>query len=137
MYVLSPVPNTKSGIDWEKEGEAYFDRIMESLEKRMLPGLRENLVTSKFITPTYFEEELRSADGAAFGPEPILQQSAWFRYHNESEDVKGLYFVGAGTHPGAGVPGVLCTSKVLERVVPQLSPSERLPLPELKLRKSA
>ncbi len=137
MYVLSPVPNTKSGIDWEKEGEAYFDKIMESLEKRMLPGLRENLVTSKFITPTYFEEELRSADGAAFGPEPILQQSAWFRYHNESEDVKGLYFVGAGTHPGAGVPGVLCTSKVLERVVPQLSPSERLPLPELKLRKSA
>lgn len=137
MYVLSPVPNNRSGINWESEGQAYFDRIMEGLEKRMLPGLRENIVTSKFITPDYFQESLRSADGAAFGPEPILQQSAWFRYHNESEDVRGLYFVGAGTHPGAGVPGVLGTAKVLERVVPRPTESQRIPLPKISERKSA
>jgi phytoene desaturase len=137
IYVLSPVPNNRSGINWESEGQAYFDRIMEGLEKRMLPGLRENIVTSKFITPDYFQESLRSADGAAFGPEPILQQSAWFRYHNESEDVRGLYFVGAGTHPGAGVPGVLGTAKVLERVVPRPTESQRIPLPKISERKSA
>jgi len=83
-----------------------------------MPGLRERLVTQRTLTPYEFEHELRSADGAAFGPEPILTQSAWFRYHNESEDVRGLYFVGAGTHPGGGVPGVLSSARVLERIVP-------------------
>lgn len=137
MYVLSPVPNLKGRINWETEGRAYNDRIMESLEKRMLPGLRENIVTSKFITPEYFRDTLRSKDGAAFGPEPILQQSAWFRYHNRSEDVKGLYFVGAGTHPGAGLPGVLSSAKVLDRVLEPPSASERLELPQTIVRKSA
>ncbi|MCA9549581.1 MAG: phytoene desaturase [Myxococcales bacterium] len=129
FYVLSPVPNNESGLDWSKEGQPYFERIMDALERRMLPGLKENLTTSFFVTPDYFEEELRSVSGAAFGIEPRLSQSAWFRYHNRSEDVAGLYFVGASTHPGAGVPGVLNTAKVLEKLVPRLDESERVPLP--------
>jgi phytoene desaturase len=121
FYVLSPVPNNRSGIDWSREGEPYFQRILEALETNLLPGLRSRLVTRSHITPDYFEGELRSRDGSAFGPEPILRQSAYFRYHNRSGDVEGLYFVGAGTHPGAGVPGVLTSAKVLERVVPRPS----------------
>ncbi|MGH7670593.1 MAG: hypothetical protein ACRENQ_14000, partial [Gemmatimonadaceae bacterium] len=124
FYVLSPVPNTRSGIDWAREGDAYRDRILNALEQRLLPGLRDHLVTAQTMTPHDFEHTLRSVDGAAFGPEPILRQSAFFRYHNRSPDVAGLYFVGAGTHPGGGVPGVLCSAKVLERVVPR--PTERL-----------
>jgi len=80
------------------------------------------------VDPRYFAGRLRSYDGAAFGPQPVLTQSAWFRYHNRSEDVGGLYFVGAGTHPGAGMPGVLCSAKVLPRVVP--APRRALDLPE-------
>jgi phytoene desaturase len=117
FYVLSPVPNTRSRIDWTQEAEPYFDRILSVLEERLLPGLRENLTTPSFLTPADFETTLRSVDGAAFGPEPILTQSAYFRYHNRSP-IPGLYFVGAGTHPGAGVPGVLSSAKVLERVIP-------------------
>jgi phytoene desaturase len=83
--------------------------------------VRDALVSPSWMTPDDFEHDLRSVDGAAFGPEPTLTQSAWFRYHNRSPDVRGLYFVGAGTHPGAGVPGVLCSAKVLERVVPRPS----------------
>lgn len=118
FYVLSPVPNTRSGIDWSREAEPYFERIREALERRLLPGLGESPVRPFFLTPDDFEHTLRSEDGAAFGPEPILTQSAYFRYHNRSPDVAGLYFVGAGTHPGGGVPGVLCSAKVLDRVVP-------------------
>ncbi|MCO4746778.1 MAG: phytoene desaturase [Proteobacteria bacterium] len=127
FYVLSPVPNQKSGIDWDQEGEAYFDRILEHLEGRLMPGLRDRITTKFHVTPRYFEEELRTPDGAGFGPEPTLTQSAWFRYHNRSEDVEGLFFVGAGTHPGAGVPGVISSAKVLDRVVPD--PKLAIPLP--------
>jgi phytoene desaturase len=118
FYVLSPVPNTRSGVDWSREAQPYWERIRESLEKRILPGLGESPVKPFFLTPHDFEHTLRSEDGAAFGLEPILTQSAYFRYHNRSEDVGGLYFVGAGTHPGGGVPGVLCSARVLDRVVP-------------------
>jgi phytoene desaturase len=118
FYVLSPVPNNRSGLDWSREAEPYFERIRESLESRLLPGLGESPVAPFFLTPDDFEHTLRSEDGAAFGPEPILTQSAYFRYHNRSPDVDGLYFVGAGTHPGGGVPGVLCSAKVLDRIVP-------------------
>lgn len=119
FYVLSPVPNQKSGIDWSKQAPEYLDRVLTHLEARCLPGLKANLTTSFSVDPRYFETELRSMDGAAFGLEPRLTQSAYFRYHNVSEDVGGLYFVGAGTHPGAGVPGVLSSARVLERVVPR------------------
>ena len=133
FYVLSPVPNQQSGIDWSVEGPRYMDRILDALDAEHLPGLRENLVTQFHVDPRYFEGELRSYRGAAFGPEPTLRQSAYFRFHNRSEDVEGLYFVGAGVHPGAGLPGVLSSAKVLERVVPQPETHGRL----LALPKSA
>jgi phytoene desaturase len=126
FYVLSPVPNNRSGIDWSQVAEPYFDRILASLEARLLPGLRPALVTREAMTPRHFEDDLRSVDGAAFGPEPVLTQSAWFRYHNRAPDVEGLYFVGAGTHPGAGVPGVLSSAKILDRVVPAPTPARPL-----------
>ncbi len=118
FYVLSPVPNTRSGVDWAREADGYFDRILEALEHRLMPGLTDAVITRTTMTPRDFEQKLRSVDGAAFGPEPILTQSAWFRYHNRAPDVEGLYFVGAGTHPGAGVPGVLSSARVLDRLVP-------------------
>lgn len=117
FYVLSPVPNLQSGTKWEDAAAPYFDRLLEAMEKRLLPQLRSRIVTSRMMTPADFQSALRSADGAAFGPEPSLMQSAYFRYHNRSS-IKGLYFVGAGTHPGAGVPGVLSSAKLLERIVP-------------------
>jgi len=122
FYVLSPVPNNRSGINWAEEGDRYFARILEALERRLLPGLGERITTRFHLTPDYFQDDLRSLDGSAFGPEPLLTQSAYFRYHNRSSDVKGLFHVGAGTHPGAGVPGVLSSARVLDQVVP--SPQE-------------
>ncbi|MFT7620897.1 MAG: phytoene desaturase [Myxococcota bacterium] len=130
FYVLSPVPNQRSGLDWEALQSEYTDRILTSLEQTHLPGLRKHLVTTRAVDPRYFEGRLRSYDGAAFGPEPRLTQSAWFRYHNRSEDVSGLYFVGAGTHPGAGVPGVLGSAKVLDSIVPAVQGAHRQPIPE-------
>lgn len=129
FYVLSPVPNNRSGVDWSAIGERYLDRIYAELERRGVPSLRESLVTSHFITPDHFEHELRSVDGAAFGLEPVLTQSAWFRYHNRSEDVDGLYFVGASVHPGAGLPGVLSTAKATEALLPRPNEAERVPVP--------
>ena len=126
FYVLSPVPNQDSGLDWAIEGPRYMDRILDALDAHHLPGLRDNLVTQFHVDPTYFEDELRSYRGAAFGLEPTLRQSAYFRFHNASEDVAGLYFVGAGVHPGAGLPGVLSSAKVLERVVPRPESQSRL-----------
>jgi phytoene desaturase len=123
FYVLSPVPNNRSGIDWTQEAEPYFERILESLEATLLPEVRSRIVTRFTLTPHEFEHDLRTAEGAAFGPEPVLTQSAYFRWHNRSRALDGLYFVGAGTHPGAGVPGVLCSAKVLDRVVPDTARS--------------
>ena len=130
-YVLSPVPNQQSGVDWASAGPAYGDKILRSLD-RIAPGLSSSVTTFFSIDPRTFAGELRTKDGAAFGPVPVLTQSAWFRFHNRSPDVDGLFFVGAGTHPGAGVPGVLCSAKVLERVVP--SPARPLALPTLSRR---
>lgn len=118
FYVLSPVPNNLSGVDWSAVGPAYAERILKALEERLMPGLRAHLTTQFYITPDYFEQELLSVQGAAFGIEPLFQQSAYFRYHNRSQDIGNLYFVGANTHPGAGVPGVINSAKVLERFVP-------------------
>lgn len=126
FYVLSPVPNQQSKIDWEAKAEPYMDQILSFLDREVMPGLQSSLATRFTVDPRYFEGELRSYAGAAFGPEPRLTQSAYFRYHNVSEDVGGLYFVGAGTHPGAGVPGVLCSAKVLERVFPRPQKSTRI-----------
>jgi phytoene desaturase len=118
FYVLSPVPHLDAAIDWEKEKERYGDAILELLEEKLIPGLRQHLVSKLIMTPADFETELDAYKGSGFQFEPVLWQSAWFRPHNVSEDVEGLYFSGAGTHPGAGVPGVLSSAKVLDRVVP-------------------
>ena len=117
FYVLSPVPNLLGDVDWEVEKEAYAEKILASLE-RVCPDLRKHVVTKRIMTPNDFETDLDAYAGSAFQFEPVLHQSAWFRPHNKSEDVAGLYFSGAGTHPGAGMPGVLSSAKVLDKVVP-------------------
>lgn len=117
-YVLSPVPNLSKGlIDWEKEAPAYADKILGYLEKRAMPGLRSQIVTQRIITPKYFENDLNSYQGAAFSLEPLLSQSAFFRTHNREPALDGLYFVGAGTHPGAGLPGVVGSAKATVGVI--------------------
>ncbi len=118
FYVLSPVPHLASGTDWEAEAEPYRKSIADFLGKTLLPGLEDEIVTSRMMTPLDFSERLLSYRGAAFGLEPLLTQSAWFRPHNRSEEIKNLYLVGAGTHPGAGLPGVISSARVLDRVVP-------------------
>jgi phytoene desaturase len=118
FYVLSPVPNLESGTDWSAEAERYRRAIARSLSKTILPSLEDELVTSRVLTPMGFLEDYLSFKGAAFSFEPVLTQSAYFRPHNRSEDVERLYLVGAGTHPGAGVPGVLSSARVLDTVVP-------------------
>nr|WP_294554781.1 phytoene desaturase [uncultured Rhodopila sp.] len=118
FYALSPVPNLEGKTDWLVEAERYRRTIEAELSATLLPELGKHVVSSKLMTPLDFRDGLCSLRGAAFGLEPVLLQSAWFRPHNKSEDVAGLYLVGAGTHPGAGVPGVLSSAKVLDRVVP-------------------
>ncbi len=120
FYVLAPVPHLGSGTDWSSEAERFRQSIQRHLENTVLPGLGEHVVTSKLMTPQDFKDRLWSYQGAAFGLEPILLQSAWFRPHNRSEDIDGLYMVGAGTHPGAGVPGVLMSAKAMATVVPDV-----------------
>jgi len=116
-YVLSPVPNLKQPIDWAVEGPRYADRVYEALERRAIPGLRARMVTSRIFTPADFETELNAHLGSAFSLEPILTQSAWFRVHNRDDVISNLYFVGAGTHPGAGVPGVVGSAKATAGVI--------------------
>jgi phytoene desaturase len=111
-YVLSPVPHLgNADIDWAVEGPRYRDRIFEYLEQHYMPGLREDLVTSRIFTPHDFRDELNAHLGSAFSLEPVLQQSAWFRPHNRDAQLTNVYLVGAGTHPGAGVPGVIGSAK--------------------------
>jgi phytoene desaturase len=121
FYVLSPVPHQDSGIDWTTRAASYKAAIAEHLDRTMMPGFREHIVTEKLITPIDFENRLSSAKGAAFGLEPTLLQSAWFRPNNRSEDIENLFIVGAGTHPGAGVPGVISSARILDTVVPDAS----------------
>jgi phytoene desaturase len=118
FYVLSPVPNQDSGIDWVKEAPLYRARIAKRLSETELPGFEADIVTERLMTPIDFEQRLSSYKGAAFGLEPVLTQSAWFRPHNRSEEVRNLFLVGAGTHPGAGLPGVISSARILDRVVP-------------------
>lgn len=121
FYVLSPVPHLESGTKWRAEAEPYRARIARYLESTILPELSSSIAVSEVLTPQEFHDDLASFRGAAFGMEPILTQSAYFRPHNRSEEVDGLYLVGAGTHPGAGVPGVLSSARVLDRIVPDVS----------------
>lgn len=117
FYVLSPVPHLAANIDWETVGPKYRDTILQFLEENYLPGLRANLEALHYIDPPHFEGELNSHLGSAFSVQPTLLQSAWFRPHNRSEDIDNLYFVGAGTHPGAGLPGVLSSAKIVDELI--------------------
>lgn len=117
FYVLSPVPHLDSGTDWTTQAKSYRNVIMNFLEENYLPGLQENIITEHHIDPLHFQQTLNSYKGSAFSVEPILTQSAWFRPHNKSEDVEDLFFVGAGTHPGAGLPGVLSSAKIAEKLI--------------------
>jgi phytoene desaturase len=117
FYVLSPVPHLGADIDWAKTAKPYRNAIMQFLEDNYLPDLQENIVAEHYIDPRHFQGTLNSHLGSAFSVQPILMQSAWFRPHNRSEDFDNLYFVGAGTHPGAGLPGVLSSSIIVENLI--------------------
>jgi phytoene desaturase len=118
FYVLSPVPHLDSGTDWAETAERYRRAVSAYLEASILPGLEAALVSSRIMTPQDFQDEMLSLKGAAFSLEPVITQTAYFRPHNKSEELDNLYLVGAGTHPGAGVPGVLSSARVLDEVVP-------------------
>jgi phytoene desaturase len=118
FYVLAPVPHLGAGVDWRERAEPYRQAIEKRLEETLLPGLSKEIVTSRLLTPLDFQDRLLSVKGAAFAIEPKLFQSAWFRPHNRSEELENLFLVGAGTHPGAGVPGVLSSARILDEVAP-------------------
>lgn len=116
-YVLSPVPHLGGDTDWRSAARPYRDSIVRYLEERYMPGLSRHIVTERHMDPLYFRDTLSSYQGNAFSVEPVLTQSAWFRPHNVSEDVPNLYLVGAGTHPGAGLPGVLSSGKIVADII--------------------
>jgi phytoene desaturase len=117
FYVLSPVPHLGNApIDWDREGAPYAEKILASLET-LMPDLRKHVVTKRWMTPNDFKTELVAHHGSAFSLAPKLTQSAWFRPHNRDAHIPGLYIVGAGTHPGAGVPGVISSAKATSACV--------------------
>lgn len=122
FYVLSPVPHLDAGIDWTTAGPKYRNAIMQFLEDNYLPDLQANIVAEHYIDPLHFRDTLNSYKGSAFSVEPVLTQSAWFRPHNRSDDFENLYIVGAGTHPGAGLPGVLSSSKIVDGLITTAAP---------------
>jgi phytoene desaturase len=119
FYVLCPVPNLQGNVNWQVEGEVLKNRIIDALDNTILPGLKKHIVEDFYMSPEDFKENYLSTHGAGFSIAPIFRQSAWFRFHNQSEKIKNLYIVGAGTHPGAGLPGVLCSAKVVDSMLPR------------------
>jgi phytoene desaturase len=117
FYVLVPVPNNLSGINWSDEGEKFKDLVLTKMDQTVLPGIKDSVVSDFYLTPDYFENELSTLHGSGFSIQPKFTQSAYFRFHNRSEIFNNLYFVGAGTHPGAGMPGVLSSAKVLDQLL--------------------
>ena len=116
FYVLVPVPNNLSRINWSDKGDEFKNLILDKMDKSVLPGIKENVISDFYLTPNYFENDLATLHGSGFSIQPKFSQSAYFRFHNRSEVFENLYFVGAGTHPGAGMPGVLSSAKVLDRL---------------------
>ncbi len=116
FYVLVPVPNNLSKINWINEGDKFKDLVLDKMDKSVLPGIKENVTSDFYLTPDYFEKDLATLHGSGFSIQPKFSQSAYFRFHNQSEIYRNLYFVGAGTHPGAGMPGVLSSAKVLDKL---------------------
>ena len=117
FYVLVPVPNNQSNINWSVEGDKLKELVVKKMENSLLPNLKNNIVEDFYLTPDYFEKELNTKYGSGFSIQPKFTQSAYFRFHNKSEICDGLYFVGAGTHPGAGIPGVLSSAKILDKIL--------------------
>ncbi len=117
FYVLCPVPNLQGNVDWSTQGEILRDRIVNALEETILPELSSVIDEVFWMTPEDFAKDYRSMHGAGFSIEPRLTQSAWFRFHNRDSAISNLYFVGAGTHPGAGLPGVVSSAKVVEELL--------------------
>jgi phytoene desaturase len=132
FYALSPVPNLhgKDSVDWQEMGEAYREALARVLDEHLIPGFAAHLSASTFFTPETFESRYLSPHGAGFSLEPRIFQSAWFRPHNISEEVENLFLVGAGTHPGAGIPSVVTSSEVLTKLVPA---APRPVTPEVRL----
>ena len=117
FYVLVPVPNNLSKINWSNEGDKFKNLVLDKMDKSVLPGIKENVVNDFYLTPDYFEKDLATLHGSGFSIQPKFTQSAYFRFHNQSEVFENLYFVGAGTHPGAGMPGVISSAKVLDKIL--------------------
>ncbi len=117
FYVLAPVPNLDASVDWTKTAKIYRDRIVQFLQDNYLPGLADSIIAEHYIDPLHFKNVLNSYKGSAFSFQPTLTQSAWFRPHNRSEEFDNLYFVGAGTHPGAGLPGVLSSAIITDNLI--------------------
>jgi len=120
FYVLAPVPNLNANIDWGTQAPLLKEKIIESLSEHLLPDLKQQIVTDFYMTPEDFKTDYLSEGGAGFSVAPLFTQSAWFRFHNKAEGPKNLYLVGAGTHPGAGLPGVISSAKVMDRLVPKV-----------------
>ncbi len=118
FYVLCPVPNLQANINWAAEGPRLRDRIVAALDRTTLPGLSGTITAEFCMTPNDFKRDYLSVNGAGFSVAPLFRQSAWFRFHNRAEGIRNLYLVGAGTHPGAGLPGVLCSAKVVDAMIP-------------------
>tara|TARA_B100001093_G_scaffold514033_1_gene587200 strand:+ start:5813 stop:7309 length:1497 start_codon:yes stop_codon:yes gene_type:complete len=118
FYVLAPVPNLDANIDWKTQGPELRKHIIQTLSQHMLPDLEQHLVTDFYMTPEDFATDYLSVGGAGFSVSPLFTQSAWFRFHNKAEGPDNLFLVGAGTHPGAGLPGVVSSAKVLDSLVP-------------------
>ena len=119
FYVLCPVPNLQAKIDWQQQGPLLRDRIVAALASTILPDLHATITADFYKTPEDFKEDYCSTHGAGFSIAPLFRQSAWFRFHNRAEGISNLYLVGAGTHPGAGLPGVLCSAKVIDTLIPE------------------
>ena len=128
--MLSPVPHLGGDTDWNEAAPRYRDAIMRSLEERYLPDLSKHIVTEHRIDPLHFQGTLNSYLGSAFSVEPTLMQSAWMRPQNRSEDIGNLYFAGAGTHPGAGLPGVMSSGKIVADLSGESPSGRRLADPD-------
>ena len=126
FYALVPVPNLQADIDWEIKGPDLAKRVIKALGETILPDLETSIVDQFFMTPVDFEERYLSPDGAGFSISPLFSQSAWFRFHNRGEGPSNLFLVGAGTHPGAGLPGVVSSAKVVDRLLPDADGHARL-----------
>ncbi len=117
FYVLCPVPNLQGNINWKIEGDKLRHRIVDALDTTILPELKNYICDEFYMTPVDFKNDYRSTHGAGFSIAPNFSQSAWFRYHNKDPHIENLFFAAAGAHPGAGIPGVLSSAKVVENLI--------------------